>query len=150
MEAIKNLRESSALLSNLGFISYYQVAYSIYGERNIVDVCEIIHDPSEYVDTLTAIVNNCASLRSKTIYDGLLAYATEDDYRAIYEELLAIHQWIEDEKAVHLYDIEEEMEEAGAYDWFNDPEEEMDDHIAFCAILDPDPVRPQDPHGLPF
>lgn len=150
MEAIKNLRESSALLSNLGFISYYQVAYSIYSERNVADVCDIIHDPSEYVDTLIAMVNNCASLRSKIIYDGLLAYATEGDYRAIYEELLAIHQWAEDEKATHLYDIEEEMEEAGAYDWLNDPEEEMDDHIAFCAILDPDPVRPQDPHGLPF
>lgn len=150
MEAIKNLRESSALLSNLDFISYYQVAYSIYSEYNVTDVDDIISCPSEYVDTLIAMVNNCARLRSTLIYDGLIAYATEDDYRAIYEELLAIHQWAEDEKATHLYDIEEEMEEAGAYDWFNDPEEEMDDHIAFCARLDPDPVRPQDPHGLLF
>lgn len=150
MEAIKNLRESSALLSNLGFTSYYQVAYSIYSEYGFADADDIIHDPSEYLDTLIAIVNTCASRRSTSIYDGLLAYATEDDYRAIYEELLAIHQWTEDEKATHLYDIEEEMEEAGAYNWFNDPEEEMDDHIAFCARLDPDPVRPQDPHGLPF
>lgn len=150
MEAIKNLRESSVLLSNLGFISYYQVAYSVYSEYNVTDVDDVISCPSEYVDTLISMVNNCARLRSTLIYDGLLAYATEDDYRAIYEELLAIHQWAEDEKAEHLYDIEEEMEEAGAYDWFDTPDEEMDDHIAFCASLDPNPVRPQDPHGLPF
>lgn len=116
MEAIKNLRESSALLSNLGFMSYYQVAYSIYSEFNVADVDDIIGCPSEYVDTLISMVNNCARLRSTIIYNGLLAYATEDDYRAIYAELLAIHRWTEDEKAERLYDIEEEMEAKYSFD----------------------------------
>ena len=92
MEAIKNLRESSALLSNLGFDSYRDVANLIYGYDNVADVCDIISCPSEYVDTLVGMVTYNAELRNKIIYDALVAYATEDDYRAIYAELLAMRE----------------------------------------------------------
>lgn len=92
MEAIKNLRESSALLSNLGFDSYRDVANLIYGYDNVADVCDIIGCPSEYVDTLVGMVRYNAELRNKIVYDALVAYATEDDYRAIYAELLAMKQ----------------------------------------------------------
>ena len=116
MEAIKNLRESSALLSNLGFDSYRNVANLIYGQDNVADVCDIISCPSEYVDTLVGMVHYNAELRNKIVYDALVAYATGDDYRAIYAELLAIHQWTKDEKAEHLYDIEEGMEAKYSFD----------------------------------
>lgn len=92
MEAIKNLRESSALLSNLGFDSYRDVANLIYGYDNVADVCDIISCPIEYVDTLVGMVSYNAELRNKIIYDALVAYATEDDYRAIYAELLAMRE----------------------------------------------------------
>ena len=92
MEAIKNLRESSVLLSNLGFDSYRNVANLIYRYDNVADACDIIGCPSEYVDTLVGMVRYNAELRNKIIYDGLLAYATEDDYRAIYAELLAMKE----------------------------------------------------------
>lgn len=92
MEAIKNLRESSALLSNLGFDSYRDVANLIYGYDNVADVCDIISCPSEYVDTLVGMVIYNAELRNKIIYDALDAYATEGDYRAIYAELLAMKE----------------------------------------------------------
>ena len=92
MEAIKNLRESSALLSNLSFDSYRDVANLVYGYDNVVDVLDIIGCPSEYVDTLVGMVRYNAELRNKIIYDALDAYATEDDYRAIYAELLAMKQ----------------------------------------------------------
>lgn len=92
MEAIKNLRESSALLSNLGFDSYRDVANLIYGYDNVADVLDIIGCPSEYVDTLVGMVTYNAELRNKIIYDALVAYATEDDYRAIYAELLAMRE----------------------------------------------------------
>ena len=92
MEAIKNLRESSALLSNLGFDSYRDVANLIYGYDNVADVCDIISCPSEYVDTLVGMVRYNAELRNKIVYDALVAYATEDDYRAIYAELYILLQ----------------------------------------------------------
>ena len=92
MEAIKNLRESSALLSNLGFDSYRDIANLIYGYDNVADVLDIIGCPSEYVDTLVCMVRYNAELRNKLIYDALNAYATEDDYRTIYAELLAMKQ----------------------------------------------------------
>lgn len=92
MEAIKNLRESSALLSNLSFDSYRDVANLIYGYDNVADVCDIISCPSEYVGVLVGMVVYNAELRNKIIYDALVAYATEDDYRAIYAELLAMQQ----------------------------------------------------------
>lgn len=92
MEAIKNLRESSVLLSNLSFDSYRDVANLIYGYDNVADVCDIIGCPSEYVDTLVGMVTYNAELRNKIVYDALVAYATEDDYRAIYAELLAMKE----------------------------------------------------------
>lgn len=92
MEAIKNLRELSALLSNLGFDSYRDVANLIYGYDNVTDVCDIISCPSEYVDTLVSMVRYNAELRNKIVYDALVAYATEGDYRAIYAELLAMRE----------------------------------------------------------
>ena len=92
MEAIKNLRESSALLSNLGFDSYRDVANLMYGYDNVADVCDIISCPSEYVDTLVGMVRYNAELRNKIVYDAFVAYATEGDYRAIYAELLAMKQ----------------------------------------------------------
>lgn len=92
MEAIKNLRESSVLLSNLSFDSYRDVANLIYGYDNVADVCDIISCPSEYVDTLVGMVTYNAELRNKCVYDALVAYATEDDYRAVYAELLAMKE----------------------------------------------------------
>lgn len=92
MEAIKNLRESSALLSNLNFDSYRDVANLIYGYDNVADVLDIIGCPSEYVDTLVGMVRYNAELRNKLVYDALVADATEDDYRAIYAELLAMRE----------------------------------------------------------
>lgn len=90
MEAIKNLRESSVLLSSLSFDSYRDVANLIYGYDNVADVCDIISCSSEYVDTLVGMVTYNAELRNKCVYDALVAYATEDDYRAIYAEFLAM------------------------------------------------------------
>jgi hypothetical protein len=125
MEAIKNLRESSVLLSNLGYHNHYFIAYNIYVECNVADVDDIIHDPSEWMDAVIAMINNCAELTHKGTYDALLAYATEEDYRAIYEELMMIHQWSEDEKAENFFDIDEEMEAAGQYDNYGLFEEEQ-------------------------
>ena len=126
MEAIKNLRESSALLSSLGFDSYRDVANLIYGYGNVADVCDIISCPSEYVDTLVGVVTYNAELRNKIIYDALVAYATEDDYRAIYAELLAMKQ------------IEGAARELYATMSNNDDrsEEEKEDNILFEAEMD--------------
>jgi hypothetical protein len=126
MEAIKNLRESSALLSNLSFDSYRDVANLIYGYDNVADVCDIISCPSEYVDTLVGMVRYNAELRNKIIYDALDAYATEDDYRAIYAELLAMKQ------------VEGAARELYATMSNNDgrSEEEKEDDILFEAEMD--------------
>ena len=126
MEAIKNLRESSALLSNLGFDSYRNVANLIYGYDNVADVDDIISCPSEYVDTLVGMVRYNAELRNKLIYDALVAYATEDDYRAIYAELLAMKQ------------VEGSARELYATMSNNDDrsEEEKEDDILFEAEMD--------------
>ena len=126
MESIKNLRESSVLLSNLSFDSYRDVANLIYGYDNVADVCDIISCPSEYVDTLVGMVAYNAELRNKIIYDALVAYATEDDYRAIYAELLAMKE------------IEGAARELIATMSNNDDrsEEEKEDDILFEAEMD--------------
>lgn len=116
MEAIKNPRESSVLLSNLSPLTYYSIAYAIYAPEDVADVCDIIHDPSEYVDTLINMVRHCAELRAKSFFDALEAYATEDDYRAIYDELLAIHEWEEGKrKEAVLSEAEVSEEELRPY-----------------------------------
>lgn len=126
MEAIKNLRESSVLLSNLSFDSYRDVANLIYGYDNVADVCDIISCPSEYVDTLVGMVRYNAELRNKIIYNALVAYATEDDYRAIYAELLAMKE------------VEGAARELYATMSNNDDrsEEEKEDDILFEAEMD--------------
>ena len=126
MEAIKNLRESSVLLSSLSFASYRDVANLIYGYDNVADVCGIISCPSEYVDTLVGMVSYNAELRNKIIYDALVAYATEDDYRAIYAELLAMKE------------VEGTARELYATTSNNDDrsEEEKEDDILFEAEMD--------------
>lgn len=138
MEAIKNLRESSVLLSNLSFDNYYQLACKIYAYSYVADADDMIGCPSEYMGTVKAIVLSCAEVRDKALYDTIVEYATEDDYRAIYAALISVD--------IENFEIDQEIEMSYAYS----PEEEMDDHIAFCAGLDPNPVRPQDPHDLPF
>lgn len=80
MGAIKNLRESSVLLTNLSPLTHYDIASAIYSPENVADVCDIIHDPSEYVDTLIGMVKHCAELRAKSLYNALDTYATEEDY----------------------------------------------------------------------
>lgn len=126
MEAIKNLRESSVLLSSLSFDSYRDVANLIYGYDNVADVCDIIGCPSEYVDTLVGMVSYNAELRNKCVYDALVAYATEDDYRAIYAELLAMKQVEVD--ARELYATMSNDDDRS--------EEEKEDDIPFEAEMD--------------
>lgn len=85
-------------------------------------------------------VLDSAEARDRDLMAGISMFATEEEYRILYGKLCGMAQldyWL---------DLDMELTQSAAIA----AEEEMDDHIAFCASLDSNPVRPQDPHALPF
>ena len=140
MEAIKNLRESSVLLSNLNLSSYDELAERIYSFSRVEECLYYDTDEEESMGWVEKIVLDSAEGRDRDLMAGISMFATEEEYRILYGKLCGMAQldyWL---------DLDMELTQNVAIA----AEEEVDDHIAFCAGLDPNPVRPQDPHGLPF
>lgn len=140
MEAIKNLRESSVLLSNLNMSSYDELAERIYSFSRVEECLYYDIDEEESMGWVEKIVLDSAEARDRDLMAGISMFATEEEYRILYGKLCGMAQmdyWL---------DLDMELTQNAAIA----AEEEMDDHIAFCAILDHSPVRTQGPHDLPF
>lgn len=140
MEAIKNLRESSALLSNLNMSSYDELAERIYSFSRVEECLYYDIDEEESMGWVEKIVLDSAEARDRDFMASISMFATEEEYRILYSKLCGMAQmdyWL---------DLDMELTQNAAIA----AEEEMDDHIAFCASLDQSPVGPQDPHALPF
>ena len=95
----------------------------MYAYSYVADADDMIGCPSEYMGTVKDIVLCCAEVRDKALYSAIVKYATEDDYRAIYDELLAIHEWEEDKRNKAILSgggvsEEEEENERQPYDFF--------------------------------
>ena len=140
MEAIKNLRESSTLLSNLNISSYDELAERIYSFSRVEECLYYDIDEEESMGWVEKIVLDSAEARDRDLMAGISMFATEEEYRILYSKLCGMAQmdyWL---------DLDMELTKNAAIA----TEEEMDDHIAFCAGLDHSPVRTQGPHDLPF
>nr|DAO41216.1 MAG TPA: hypothetical protein [Crassvirales sp.] len=140
MEAIKNPSESSVLLSNLNMSSYDELAERIYSFSRVEECLYYDTDEEESMGWVEKIVLDSAEARDRDLMASISMFATEEEYRILYSKLCGMAQmdyWL---------DLDMELTQNAAIA----AEEEMDDHIVFCAGLDPNPVRPQDPHDLPF
>lgn len=140
MEAIKNLRESSVLLSNLNISSYDELAERIYSFSRVEECLYYDTDEEESMGWVEKIVLDSAEARDRDLMASISMFATEEEYRILYSKLCGMAQldyWL---------DLDMELTQNAAIA----AEEEMDDHIAFCASLDHSPVRTQGPHDLPF
>lgn len=155
---MKTLRESSALLSNLNISSYDELAERIYSFSRVEECLYYDTDEEESMGWVEKIVLDSAEARDRDLMTGISMFATEEEYRILYSKLCGMAQmdyWLDLDMELtqnaaiageEAREINQEIEMSYAYS----TEEEMDDHIAFCASLDPNPVRPQDPHALPF
>lgn len=140
MGAIKNLRESSVLLSNLNMPSYDELAERIYSFSRVEECLYYDIDEEESMGWVEKIVLDSAEARDRDLMASISMFATEEEYRILCSKLCGMAQldyWL---------DLDMELTQNAAIA----AEEEMDDHIAFRAGLDPNPVRPQDPHDLPL
>ena len=140
MEAIKNLRELSALLSNLNMSSYDELTERIYSFSRVEECLYYDTDEKESMGWVEKIVLDSAEARGRDPMAGISMFVTEEEYRILYAKLCGMAQmdyWL---------DLDMELAQNAAIA----AEEEMDDHIAFCASLDHSPVRTEGPHDLPF
>lgn len=159
MEAIKNLRESSALLSNLNMSSYDELAERIYSFSRVEECLYYDIDEKESMGWVEKIVLDSAEARGRDLMAGISMFATEEEYRILYGKLCGMAQldyWLDldmeltQNAAIAAEEMAREMDQEIEMSYTYSTEEEMDDHIAFCASLDQNPIRPQDPHALPF
>lgn len=96
MEAIKTLRESSALLSNTGFVSY-----SAFAKAIIYHPClDSVEDGDIDVDSFENIkmaVENCARYTYIDLLVALGKWAVEDEYRVIFDAMMSYRNGANDE-----------------------------------------------------
>ncbi len=159
MEAIKNLRESSVLLSNLNISSYNELAERIYSFSRVEECLYYDTDEEESMGWVEKIVLDSAEARDRGLMADISMFATEEEYRILYSKLCGMAQldyWLDLDMeltrnaAIAAEEMAREIDQEIKMSYAYSPEEEMDDHIVFCASLDQSPVRPKDPHSLPF
>ena len=148
MEAIKNLRESSVLLSNTWCSSYAELAMGLWSP-----VANIVLDGLKYngtngnIDEIKHTVDRCAEgCIADHLADIVKAHATDVEYRALFDGLVAFenHQYdtfVDAEERGEIgYDVpgEEQKCELSATMSNNDgrSEEEKEDDILFEAEMD--------------
>lgn len=96
MEAIKNLRESSALLSNAGFVSYSAFAKAIIYHPCLDSVEDGDIDVSVF-ENIKMVVENCARYTYIDLLVALGKWAVEDEYRVIFDAMMSYRNGINDE-----------------------------------------------------
>nr|DAY00144.1 MAG TPA: hypothetical protein [Crassvirales sp.] len=119
MEAIKNLRESSVLLSNVWCSSYAELAMALWSP-----VANIVLDELKYngtngnIDDIKRAVDRCAEgCIANYLADIVKAYATDIEYRALFDGLVAFDS--------QKYDTFVDAEERGEIG-YDVPEEEQE------------------------
>jgi len=96
MEAIKNLRESSALLSNAGFVSYSSFAKAIIYHPCLDSVEDGDIDVSVF-ENIKMVVENCARYTYIDLLVALDKWAVEDEYRVIFDAMMSYRNGTNDE-----------------------------------------------------
>lgn len=92
MEAIKNLRESSALLSNLNISSYDELAERIYSFSRVEECLYYDTDEEESMGWVEKIVLDSAEARDRDLMAGISMFAAEEEYRILYGKLCGMAQ----------------------------------------------------------
>lgn len=116
MEVIKNLRESSALLSNTGIVSYSAFAKAIIYYPCIHSVEDGDIDVSSFKG-VKMVVENCARYACIDLLVALNKWAVEDEYRILFDAMMAYRSGTLTE---FLYSEYRDEEPSG-----NDPQEEQ-------------------------
>jgi len=96
MEAIKNLRESSVLLSNAGFVSYSSFAKAIIYHPCLDSVEDGDIDISVF-ENIKMVVENCARYTYIDLLVALDKWAVEDEYRVLFDAMMAYRNGTSDE-----------------------------------------------------
>ncbi len=96
MEAIKNLRESSVLLSNAGFVSYSSFAKAIIYHPCLDSVEDGDIDVSVF-ENIKMVVENCARYTYIDLLVALDKWAVEDEYRVLFDAMMAYRNGTSDE-----------------------------------------------------
>lgn len=92
MEAIKNLRESSDLLSNLNMSSYDELAERIYSFSYVEECLYYDIDEKESMGWVEKIVLDSAEARDRDLMAGISMFATEEEYCVLYGKLCGMAQ----------------------------------------------------------
>lgn len=92
MEAIKNLRESSALLSKVWCSSYDELAERIYSFSRVEECLYYDIDEEESMGWVEKIVLDGAEARDRDLMTGISMFATEEEYRILYSKLCEMAQ----------------------------------------------------------
>lgn len=92
MEAIKNLRESSALLSNLNMPSYDELAERIYSFSRVEECLYYDIDEEESMGWVEKIVLGSAEARDRDLMASISMFAAEEEYRILYIKLCGMAQ----------------------------------------------------------
>ena len=92
MEAIKNLRESSALLSNLNMSSYDELSERIYSFSCVEECLYYDTDEEESMGWIEKIVLEGAGARDRDLMASISMFATEEEYRILYSKLCGMAQ----------------------------------------------------------
>nr|DAI59227.1 MAG TPA: hypothetical protein [Crassvirales sp.] len=92
MEAIKNLRESSVLLSNVWCSSYAELAERIYSFSRVEECLYYDTDEEESMGWVEKIVLDSAEARDRDLMAGISMFATEEEYRILYGKLCGMAQ----------------------------------------------------------
>lgn len=96
MEAIKTLRESSALLSNAGFVSYSSFAKAII-YHPCLDTVEDGDIDVDSFENIKMVVENCARYTYIDLLVALGKWAVEDEYRVIFDAMMSYRNGTNDE-----------------------------------------------------
>lgn len=96
MEAIKTLRESSALLSNTGIVSYSAFAKAIIYHPCLDSVEDGGVDVSDF-ENVKMVVENCARYTYVDLLVALDKWAVEAEYRVIFDALMSYRNGTNDE-----------------------------------------------------
>nr|DAG99183.1 MAG TPA: hypothetical protein [Crassvirales sp.] len=96
MEAIKNLRESSALLSNTGIVSYSAFAKAIIYHPCLDSVEDGDVDVSDF-ENIKVVVENCARYACTDLLVAIDKWAVEDEYRVIFDAMMSYRNGTNDE-----------------------------------------------------
>lgn len=96
MEAIKNLRESSVLLSNTGIVSYSAFAKAIIYHPCLDSVEDGDIDVSDF-ENVKMVVENCARYTCIDLLVALDKWAVEAEYRVIFDAMMSYRNGTNDE-----------------------------------------------------